>query len=102
MRRSRVLRRPWRHRRWSRSQMLLEPVPGELGDPLERAGFFEQVCRVRYDFQALFGVKSTISVAVELENDRIVAAHDEKRRRVHVGQLRPSEVRTASAGDDGR
>src|SRR5437667_12497235 len=78
MRRSRVLRCAWRPRRWSGSQMLLEPIPGELGDPLERAGFFEQVCRVRYDFQALLGVKLTISVAVEPENDRIVAAHDEK------------------------
>lgn len=75
--------------------MFQEPVSGEICDPLQLPGAFEQMLSARNDLELgdRAGGKRRHRLPVELQHGRIVTADDEQRGRVDMPQrLQPGEI----------
>ena len=58
-------------------EVLGEPLSGELGDELEGAGFFEEVCRPGDDLEVMLAAEAPGCVLVQFEHYVIAAADDQ-------------------------
>jgi len=68
----------------------------------ERAGLFEQVRCAIDDAQLLLAAQPGQCLLIEPQHDRIGAADDQERWRIHAGQRFLRQIRPAPARDDGR
>jgi hypothetical protein len=79
----------------------LEPVRGEPGDLLERAGFLKWVRGAGNGRELASCAHPALRLTVELDHDVVTAADDQLYRRPHVGEAEGREVRAPPARDDG-
>src|SRR2546421_1398695 len=82
---------------FGRDQVAPEPVPGQTSDLFKGARFGKEVSGAGNDNQLLDAWQSLQSLLVELDNDVVVAAHDQEGRRPHRGEVIAREVRPAAA-----
>ena len=59
-----------------------KPVTRELCDLFQRARLFEKMCRAGNDLQLHFAAQPIASLLIQFDNDIVVAAHNEQRRRL--------------------
>jgi len=60
-------------------------------DIIERAGLLEEVGRARHDHEVAFDLQSLLRLTVERNDWVIVAANDQKCRRVHCSSALPAK-----------
>lgn len=82
--------------------MALEPLARLVGDLFERARFFEQVRRAWHDDEFLLASKQRVSFSIHVDHRLVVATDDQKRRGGDLGEVRLSQVRSPSSGNDSR
>ena len=78
-----------------------EPVDGEPGDGLERAGLLEQVRGALHDLDPVGADQPLGRAQVELQHLRIARADDQQRRRPHERQPVARQIGTPAPRDDG-
>ena len=78
-----------------------EPVVGQLGRFLERAWFFEQVRGTWDSYKACPATEILHGLAIEVDDEGIASADDEKHWLAYLWQVLPSEVGPTAAADDG-
>ena len=83
-------------------QVLEEPVPSQVGDVFECAGFFEEVCCAGNDLESGLSGELFHGLAVELDDYFVKAADDQQCRLANVaeigaGEVRPTTTRAAAA-----
>src|SRR5690606_25731585 len=78
-------------------ELFEEEVACELGDHLQGARLFEEVARALNDLEALFTTKLRESLAIELEDERVVLPHDEERRCLDAWKRPRCEIRPATS-----
>lgn len=79
--------------------MIDKPVAGEFRSVAEGSRLFEQMGRARHDRETVLAAQLGLCGPVEIEYDRVVAAHDEQRRCSHGGEAGPGEIGPATTGD---
>src|SRR5438045_941071 len=79
------------------SKMLFEPFARELCDAFERAGLFEKMRCARDDLEAFFTAKMGISLAVQFDDDVVIATDDEKRGGLDTRKGIARKIRPAAA-----
>src|SRR5947209_14990580 len=84
----------------TRLQILLKPLSREPRHLFKRARLFKQMRSIGHDLQLLLATQLRISLLVQLDHRRVVAADDEERRRFDARQGRACEVGSAAARDD--
>src|SRR5256885_7599790 len=82
------------------SKMLFEPFARELCDAFERAGLFEKMRGTGNDLEAFFTAKLRVRLAVQFDDDAVIATDDEKRGGLDTRQGIAREIRPAAARDD--
>src|ERR1035437_4367556 len=83
------------------NQVACEPVAGEFGRGLQRAGFLEEVGGTGDDSKAVLAAKLCLGLAVEVEDGVVLTAHNEQGGSGHRGEPRAGEVGSAAAGHHG-
>ena len=78
-------------------EILSEPLRRETGHFLERARLFEEMTGAGNDLDLVDRVHLLGSLSIHSDDRRVVAAHDEQRRRLYVGQSRAGQIGTAAA-----
>jgi len=63
--------------------MTHKPVTRELRHFLQRARFFEKMCRAGNNLQLHFAAQPIAGLLIQFDNDIVVAAHNEQRRRLY-------------------
>jgi hypothetical protein len=76
--------------------MLSEPVDGEPGDILERAGLLKQMRSSRYDGELALAAHSPLRLAIQLQHGRIRAADDQQHGSDHLSQPRLRQIRATA------
>ncbi len=80
--------------------MIQKPIRRQLGGLLEGARFLEEMRRTGHNFQSLLTGEFRECGPVQFQDVIIESTHDEKRRRAHVSECRPSEVGSTTARHD--
>src|SRR3970282_2712310 len=81
--------------------MPLEPASRNGGNLLDLPGFLEQMRGTGDDFQFLFSAQLPVRGTVEIDYSRIVTAHNQQRRRLHVREFVERQVGATTARHHG-
>src|SRR5262245_65688575 len=81
--------------------MAVEPVGGQLHDPVERARLLEEMGCTGHDLEMRGPGRTGERLAVQLDHDIVEAADDEEDRGPDGRDQRTNEIRAAAARDDG-
>jgi hypothetical protein len=79
-----------------------EPVAGQLGGACQGPRLLEQMCGTLNDAEVRFAPHLLSGLAVEAENDGVLAADDESGGRTHGPEAGTGEIRPATSGHDRR
>ena len=80
--------------------MFEKPFRREVSDPLQSSRLFEQMRRTGNDDQPLFATQRRVRLFIQLDNRRIVPAHDQERGGLYLGQRFPRQIGPPTTRND--
>jgi len=82
------------------TEMFEKPFGGELSNALQSSRLFEQMRCARDDGQLLLATQRRVGFHIQFDDLRVMAAYNQKRGRLHLGQGVSRQVRSSTSRND--